>query len=208
MSDPNFAVRPTGDGLVAFLDRSIQKGDLKVNTGQAMKTAVKEVLSSTEGEDGWESVDLDALDVEDVLRRFETLRAMKFSSGSLNTYKSRFQKSLSMFAEFRTSPGTWRPSLNQRSHSSKKSETATRKRASGSGLDPGVAPAERPADRPTHGATIITYPFPVRDGVLASIELPADLTSREARRLAAFVDSLAVDEPSERQGSGAGGEEG
>ena len=45
----------------------------------------------------------------------------------------------------------------------------------------------------TNRATIITYLFPIRDGVLASIELPADLTKGEPRRLAAFVDSLAID---------------
>ena len=38
----------------------------------------------------------------------------------------------------------------------------------------------------TNRATIITDLFPICDGVLASIELPADLTKGEPRRLAAF----------------------
>ena len=104
MSDVNFEVAATGEGLIRFLDYAIEKGHLKTATGQAMKTAVKEVLSSTEGEDKWESVDVDSLDVDDIQRRFETLRAMKFSRSSLGTYKSRFRKSLDMFNEFPREP--------------------------------------------------------------------------------------------------------
>lgn len=196
MTDLNFAASPTGAGLVAFLDFAMQKGYVKVATGQALKTAVKEVLSATEGE-GWESVDLSGLDVHDVLRRFETLRAMKYSSGSLATYKGRFQRSLSMFSEFRESPAAWRPTVKQRTRS-----TPTSDKAVGTPAPVGKARPDRHASpassssesSTTHRATIITYPFPIRDGVLASIELPADLTGREARRLAAFIESVAIDE--------------
>jgi hypothetical protein len=41
----------------------------------------------------------------------------------------------------------------------------------------------------------VSYPFPLRPGMLAQISLPADLTKAEAKRLAAFVESLAMDEP-------------
>ena len=44
---------------------------------------------------------------------------------------------------------------------------------------------------------LIPHLFPVRDGVLATLVLPADLTVAEARRLTAFVESLALpDAPS------------
>src|ERR1700761_8063306 len=36
-----------------------------------------------------------------------------------------------------------------------------------------------------------TYPFPVRPGVIALLDLPDDLTANEAARLAEFVTSLA-----------------
>ena len=47
---------------------------------------------------------------------------------------------------------------------------------------------------------VIPHLFPLREGVLATLLLPADLTEREARRLTAFVESLAVPEPSETPG--------
>ena len=196
MSDINFTPSATGAGLVAFLDYAIQKGYLKTATGQAMKTAVKEVLSATEGAEGWESVDLTSLDEDDVLRRFETLRAMKFSAGSLSTYKGRYSRAASMFEEFRASPATWRPSVKQRSRT--KGNGGSTAAARGSKTDGGApstpAPGPAPAPHPGHGSAIITYPFPLRQGVLASLELPPDLTRREAQRLVAFIESLAIED--------------
>ncbi len=197
MSDINFSPTATGAGLVAFLDYAIQKGYLKTATGQAMKTAVKEVLSATEGADGWETVDLTTLDEDDVLRRFETLRAMKFSAGSLHTYKGRYSRAAAMFDEFRASPATWRPSVKQRSRTKGTSSTLAgpsppEARAEGhAGSSPSADP---PTPHPGHGSAIITYPFPLRHGVLASLELPPDLTRREARRLTAFIESLAIED--------------
>lgn len=196
MSDTNFTPTATGAGLVAFLDYAIQKGYLKTATGQAMKTAVKEVLSATEGAESWETVDLTSLDEDDVLRRFETLRAMKFSAGSLSTYKGRYSRAASMFEEFRASPATWRPSVKQRSRMKGNGASAV--------AAPGLSAAEVAAPtapgpgsappHPGHGSAIITYPFPLRQGVLASLELPPDLTRREAQRLVAFIESLAIED--------------
>lgn len=199
MSDVNFEADPTGEGLVHFLDFAIEKGHLKAATGQAMKSAVKEILSATQGEDEWRSVELDSLDIEDIQRRFETLRAMKFSGGSLGTYKSRFRKSLDMFNDFRASPSTWRPSIKQRDRKTKAKATPS---TPGETRQPARTPpptghAGAPAPASSHRPSIITYPFPIRDGVLGSLELPADLTKREAERVAAFVASLAVDEARE-----------
>jgi hypothetical protein len=199
MSDINFTPTATGAGLVAFLDYAIQKGYLKTATGQAMKTAVKEVLSATEGADGWETVDLTSLDEDDVLRRFETLRAMKFSAGSLSTYKGRYSRAAAMFEEFCASPATWRPSVKQRSRSKGSGSPVTAvpgstKADEGPLSIPIPAPGSAPAPHPGHGSAIITYPFPLRQGVLASLELPPDLTRREAQRLVAFIESLAIED--------------
>ncbi len=45
---------------------------------------------------------------------------------------------------------------------------------------------------------VIPHLFPLRDGVLATLMLPVDLTSQEAKRLSAFIESLAV--PDARHG--------
>ena len=39
----------------------------------------------------------------------------------------------------------------------------------------------------------VEYPFPLRSGQLVKLILPADLTRPEAKRLGAFIDSLAIE---------------
>ncbi len=182
------AAQPTGAGLMAFLDFAISKGYLKVPTGQAMKTACKEVLSAIDGE-SWETVQIPDLDIDDVLRRFETLRAMKFSTGSLGTYKSRFKKSVAMFKAFQDNPSAWRPDVRPRNRGASQSA-----RAATSG--PSALQAPTNSHQPSSSTSVITYPFPLREDVLVSLQLPADLTKREARRLSAFLDSVAVEDMS------------
>lgn len=196
MNETHSTPSPTGAGLIDFLDYAIDKGYLKTATGQAMKTAVREVLSATQGADEWETVDLTSLDEDDILRRFETLRAMKFSAGSLSTYKGRYSRAIAMFDDFRTSPATWKPSVRQRSRSKAASTTAGTAEASSvehGALSQSASPPGPSTPHSGHGAAIITYPFPLRQGVLASVELPPDLTKREAQRLSAFIESLAIE---------------
>ena len=48
---------------------------------------------------------------------------------------------------------------------------------------------------PPAASGMIQYPFPIREGVVASLTLPTNLRKTEAKRLAAFLESLAVEEP-------------
>ena len=41
---------------------------------------------------------------------------------------------------------------------------------------------------------LVSYPFPLRNGLLVTLQLPPDLTKREAKRLAGFIESLAIEE--------------
>ena len=43
------------------------------------------------------------------------------------------------------------------------------------------------------GTQTITYPFPLRPGLVVSVTLPADMTKHEAGRLGAFLESLALE---------------
>ena len=198
MTNTDFTPTATGTGLLDFLEWAITKGYLKQSTGRAMRTAAREVLAATEGEPGWETVDLDSIDVADTLQRFETLRAMKFSTGSLATYQGRFRKAMEMFSSFRESPTSWRPDIKVRN----RTEAGIAPSPAPATSSPTGAPASSPSAEPAlvhtaHKRAMITYPFPLRPDVLASVDLPADLTSREADRLVAFIKSLAMDLPAD-----------
>lgn len=121
---------------------------------------------------------------------------MKFSTGSLATYQGRFRKAIEMFSTFRESPAGWRPDIKVRNRTG--GSVASN---AGTTPSPPDAPATSPRPEPASPATAshkratITYPFPLRPDVLASVDLPADLTTREADRLVAFIKSLAMDLP-------------
>jgi hypothetical protein len=53
-----------------------------------------------------------------------------------------------------------------------------------------------PDDRshPSMGVCVaMDYPFPIRPGITAHLQLPVDLTTSESQRLANFIASLAID---------------
>ena len=53
--------------------------------------------------------------------------------------------------------------------------------------------------RPSSGLRVLTRgQHPLREGILATIQLPADLTKKEAKRLAVFIESLALEEPAQQ----------
>ncbi len=105
-----------------------------------------------------------------------------------------------MYREFLRNPEGWKPPIKTRATTKRtgtttKTETSTSTRANpdaealdGSGNTPPPTPKE------PGGPTFIPHSFPLRPGVRASLSLPEDLTHREARRLATFIDSLSVDE--------------
>lgn len=215
MPDNHQIPEPTGAGVIEFINFAIAKGHLKGSTGASIKSAVKEVLSAVEGEDKWENVNVLELDLDDVQRRFDTLRAMKFTQGSLKTYKQRFVRGVTMFIDFREDPGGWQPAIKTRNRrlgnrptsasESANQEAATGNRGGGGSYADARERSTAPA-RPRSGGGMIPYPFPLRPGVLASIELPDDLSSREAERLASFIKSLAVDGIGTRRPAGEGTE--
>jgi hypothetical protein len=171
----------TGQGLVDFLTYVQDKGLLNKNTAGALRAAARELLS-IEHED-IAKIDIRELDVEQLAQRFANLRAGKFAPQSLETYQSRFRKSVSMYLRFLDNPAGWRPDVRTRPPAA-----PDRTRGRSNGAPPG------PTLPPPASSGMIQYPFPIREGVIASLTLPTDLRRAEARRLASFLESLAVDD--------------
>jgi hypothetical protein len=188
-----------GSGLVEFLSFASEKGMLNGNTAGALRAAVREVLSAVEP-DGWETVDLRTIDIEDFVTRFERLRLGKYKPESLLVYKSRFRNSVQMYLQYLENPSGWR-------YKAERPAAARRKHAAA------TVPSEH-AGTETQAvlvrASTIEYPFPLRPGLVVKVVLPVDLTRPEGKRLAAFIDSLAVDAtlalPAHAGNNGNGGE--
>jgi hypothetical protein len=179
-------VEPNGKDLVAFFDYAASKGLMNKDWAATLKSATKVVLSTVEPEK-WESMDIESLDLDNFVQRFERLRMGDLKPDSMNVYGKRIRNAITAYREFLRSPSTWQYTGSR----SDQPGRATRR-----------APKTTAVSRtePTEvngGATppgLISYPYPLRPNVVLSIALPPDLTQKEAVRLSAFLHTLAVDE--------------
>lgn len=178
----------TGKDLVGFFEYAAQKGLMKRDWANTLKGSCKAVLSSVEPEE-WESVALEGIDVDAFVRRFERLKMGDLKPDSLNVYGRRFRTGLTTYLQFLQSPSTWQyPSPRAEDGSRVLKRVARPAKTKGTPLAVPTVVAALPHD------SLITYPYPLRPGLVLTVALPSDLTQKEAGRLSTFLHSLAVDE--------------
>ena len=162
-------------------------------------------------EDLAESGDVRSVDVEEAALRYHNRHPSKLSSGSLREYKTRLQRVLKEFATYNENPAGYRPRGRIARSNARKTATATDDRA-------GDHEQRRPKEHVVHaleglalsssiatatlgsvtGVPMLRLSYPIRDDVLAEIAVPRGMTNDEAKRLCAFITTLAKDfRPSE-----------
>tara|TARA_R110000787_G_scaffold187146_8_gene299088 strand:+ start:8302 stop:8880 length:579 start_codon:yes stop_codon:yes gene_type:complete len=183
------------EALGKFLDYTAEKGLMKRETANGRKTASNAILGVLGDE---ELQDLRTVNVGDVASRFANLSGSKYSPASLQVYKSRLETALKEFFSYTDNPIGYKPSVSSRSSSKASGDGKT----PGSGKKTGSSRQKREVvNRPQFGAheghddagREIIFPIPIRsDLVVRIVNLPSDLTSTEAERIAAVVKALAV----------------
>jgi hypothetical protein len=170
----------TAGGMFEFFDWAENKHELPKSQVSNWRGASKTVLAI---EEDCEDLDLRSLDLDDFLRRFEIASRTKYKSDSLNAYKGRFRKAVETYRLWLEQSPDWkgagavtRPATNGKGKPTTKSA---------GGVDTTPEPIV---------AGMINHTFPLRPGVYARLTLPEDLTSKDAQRLANFVQSLAFDD--------------
>jgi len=195
-----------GDGkaenVLEYLDNLVEKGKATGGAVRPLKTAFAKVLQIVDGEN-WRVTDVKSIDVEDYMSRFANLTMGKYSSGSLIEYKSRVNKVTAWYINFLTNPG-WAPSVQKRNRTAKaSSDKPTSKSAD--------QPAQQPLSHRESPQTMsvvasapgrILYPYPLLDGQLIHISLPIKFSKDDAKRIAAFIESIAVEFPAGGQSNG------
>jgi hypothetical protein len=172
------------DDLLDFLDHAGDRGLMPAATAQALAVASRNVLGVLSDQ---EKANLEAQDIDAVIRRFNNKRARDFNPTSLKEYGRRVMRALDLYKRWREDPANF---------TVKTRATATaRKKGKGRTGDFSEAPAPDaheppPAVRPGSYQSAV----PVRPGVVVTLfNVPNDLTEAEAERLANFVRLLAVD---------------
>lgn len=190
----------TGQGLVEFLDYLAEKGLANKSTMQTRRSAVTKVLGIDEG---WKTIDLRTLDVDEQAERFERLNAGgDYTPNSLATYSSRFKSAVSDYLTYLQDPARFKPTV-----STPRAKRGTRQQngadASSVSSDHGNPSSSSNAGSghppPPRRDNLMTYPYPLRDSTDVYLQLPRDLRPGEAERLAKFIASLATASDSDRE---------
>ncbi|KXK01438.1 MAG: hypothetical protein UZ17_ACD001001661 [Acidobacteria bacterium OLB17] len=177
------------DDLLDFLDHTGKKGLMPIATSRALAVAARNVFGVLDAE---EQKDIGQIDLKAVIRRFNNKRAKDFTPGSLKVYASRVQRAIELYEQWKENPADF---------SVKTRATAARNRSNK------VAPNNVETDvtstssvTPSVTQTTPSRPgtyessFPVGAGrVITLSNIPEDLTSAEAEKLAQFVRMLAVE---------------
>jgi hypothetical protein len=193
----------TAKNVIDYLDNLIDKGRGSQGAINPLKIAFTKVMRTVDGTN-WQSVMVHSIGAEDYMDRFAKLTLGKYSRESLAAYKTRFTKVIEWYLQFLADPG-WMPNIQRRAPRRQKTTIAIQSTISQQQLMPAPIAVPQvavqqpdapqvPAPALASPPDFITYPYPLSDGQLIQIGLPVRLSKLDARRIGAFIESIAVDD--------------
>jgi hypothetical protein len=173
--------------LARFIEFVVEKGLVHPATAQGWRVATAKVLEELSAED---AEDVRRIDLPATFRAFLNRNPGRLSPASIGEYRRRVGRAFEEFVRWAEDPGgyAFRPA-------GRPPKTESRPRPNGG--RPEARAAERSAlQRGTDtiaSAGGIALEYPLRPDRSAQVVVPRDLTVDEARRMGAFLLTLAVD---------------
>ena len=172
--------------LARFIEFVVAKGLVHPATAQGWRVATAKVLEDLTPAEG---EDVRRIDVEATFKGFLNRYPGRLSPASVGEYRRRVGRAIEEFVRWMEDPGSYafrsppraaegRDAAPPRAGAPAPSPNAARPRPSG------------PAPALPGG---IALEYPLRPDLLAQVVVPRDLTVEEARRMGAFLVTLAVD---------------
>lgn len=184
--------------LMDFIETSINKGWINLNTGGGVRAACRQILEQVGPDE-----DVRGVDVGLALKQFANRNPGKLSGDSLRVYESRVRGVIESFTSFVTDPIAYKPAAKGGVPRARRTEPRNGKEATNSAVksELSATPVQHMVPhavtpRATASDTSLTLPFPLRPDFLAQVTVPRDMTKDEAKRLAVFIDALAQERPS------------
>lgn len=168
------------DSLLEFLEHAGERGLMPTATARALAVATRSVLEVLTEQ---EKSDLARLDIEATIKRFNNKRAKDFNPSSLKEYGRRVRKAISLFLQWREDPANF--SVRTRTTATGRRRAKAANENDETVADPQSVPSGHPG---AYNSSIA-----VRPGVVVTFaNIPSDLSTAEAERLANFIRMLAV----------------
>ncbi len=164
------------DKLLEFLDYVASKGLMPKNTILSRKAAAGKVLGILKGA---EAEDVTALDLNDVMKRFQNLEGTRYTPSSLTVYLSRTKSAIDDFKSYLENPLAFRPNVQTRAQPKREASTAASKNNSSSSSE------RAPTREPLSGSIL---PIQIRPDSTVFVQgLPYDLSEAEATKIANVI---------------------
>lgn len=190
-------------GLIAYLENLSAKGKVKTSAITPLKSATKAVFSTVVGEH-WQEIDVRSIDIDDYINRFKNLTIGKYDSNSYNAYRARVSRVINWYNNFLQDPG-WYPTVKDRPRDAKKNKTVSQSASMTHSVNDISknetastvyhAAEQAHISEPQHVSTrLISFPFPMSNGVIATLYLPQSISPNDANRLQDFIKALVIDD--------------
>ena len=171
--------------FLSFLDFLSEKGLVAKATAQSRKASANKVFAILEPN---EAEDVTAIDLDTVMYRFSNLKGQEYTPQSLQTYKSRIRSALDDFESYRSNPLSFKPALQTRNRSAKKSAPLKSEARSTDNPTSSIPSEVVPPPAATVRAAPEILPIALRQGLTVQIaHLPFDLTKAEATKIANII---------------------
>jgi hypothetical protein len=182
----------TVGGLMAFFDYLVNKGIGTAAAVTPMKSAARQIFETVEGTEDVDELDIRSLDIDEYLDRFQ-VKAMstgRYKPESINAYRSRFARGMEYYSTYLTS-GTvpkFKMRMARAAGPTRKRDESPKEETKATPAAPQRIVADSEADSSKSG--LISYPFPLQNGGIATLRLPVRLEKTDADRLGAFIRTL------------------
>lgn len=177
------------EDLLDFLSHTGNKGMMPTATSRALAVAARNVFGVLDEE---EQKNIGEVSLEAVIKRFNNKRAKDFNPGSLKEYARRVQRAVKLYEQWKENPAEF--SVKTRTTGThRKSREATQNNVNNDVTPTNIVATTVAQVSPSHHGTYESS-FPVGAGrVITVSNIPKDLTSSEAEKLAQFVRMLAIE---------------
>ncbi len=184
--------------LARFIEFVVEKNLVHPATAQGWRVATTKVLDPLPPAS---TADVRQIDVETTFRAFLNRDPGRLSPASVGEYRRRVGRAIEEFVRWMEDPGAYAfrgAARSVRGESRRRAEAAELERGPGErrsgerGVGVG-SPASVSVRAASRGAGGISLDYPLRPDLLAQVVVPRDLTVAEARRMGAFLVTLAVD---------------
>jgi hypothetical protein len=185
-------------GLLAYCEWLTAKGYATSAQVNPWRTATQKVFETVEGE-GWESLDLTTIDLDEYLARFQTLAGAQYKAESITAYKRRIRNAMDAHEHYLANgrPPTFRQGA-RRAKAEERGSVETDQDGSVVPLESKTQPQSKVGGGSSSGG-MIDFPWPLKGGRMALLRIPARLHSDDVNRMSAFLRTLQDDQAEQRQ---------